>query len=234
MSEQERGSRPTKVPQWTDVILEAIKYIPSECLQDLAAVWRRGDERYGYENWKKGLPYKEALDHVFEHIRQYIADGPYNTEDRLPHLMQAAWGLITVHYMDQHQKLYAHFDNLHPHLVRHPDKPVDDRPEVRNPGQQANRGLDDRPSSISLSPVSDHSLEARLLDALSRDSPFGSRRWPLDYLAVDVGFIVHQHQLTNGIKEQILNTLIQWSQKNRDRDIIKTENSTGEIFLELR
>lgn len=85
-----------------------------EILEQDARVYKRGAENYGLDNWRKGLPYRETMDHVFQHIRQYFETGPWNEEDKLYHLAQARWGLGTLLFMDLHPEQYSRFNDIHP------------------------------------------------------------------------------------------------------------------------
>lgn len=72
--------------------------IPVECLRRLAARYSVGEAKYGKDNWKRGLPIDDVLDHMFEHLMQYI-DGKRDED----HLAAVAWGAFTLMwYQERH------------------------------------------------------------------------------------------------------------------------------------
>ncbi len=61
-------------------------------LRRLAATYAEGAEKYGDNNFRKGMEFSNVLNHVLTHIFDYLA-GKDSDEDLLAH---ACWGLMTL------------------------------------------------------------------------------------------------------------------------------------------
>ena len=74
--------------------------IPMEPLRRLATVYEMGNDKYGKDNWKKGMPWSDILNHVIDHLLRW-KDGELEhlvkCEDHLAH---AAWGLFALMYFE--------------------------------------------------------------------------------------------------------------------------------------
>lgn len=68
----------------------------------LAATYAEGAAKYGDNNWLKGIPASDLLNHAKRHINLWLAGDA--TEDHLAH---AAWGLFAV----------MHFEETRPELI---------------------------------------------------------------------------------------------------------------------
>ncbi|KKM00023.1 hypothetical protein LCGC14_1808530 [marine sediment metagenome] len=82
--------------------LDDVRYdlISPQALRRLAATYAEGAEKYGDNNFRKGMEFSNVLNHVLTHIFDYLAD-----EDNHPmyegievedHLAHACWGLMTL------------------------------------------------------------------------------------------------------------------------------------------
>lgn len=69
--------------------------IPPIPLKRLALVYERGANKYGENNWKKGMKVSRVLDSALRHIFQYM-EGDC-VED---HLAQAAWNIFAAMEFD--------------------------------------------------------------------------------------------------------------------------------------
>lgn len=65
-------------------------------LRRLAETYGEGAEKYGENNWKKGLPMSNVLNHALAHIVTYLSGD--RTEDHLAH---AAWGLFAAMHFEK-------------------------------------------------------------------------------------------------------------------------------------
>jgi len=74
--------------------------IPYEALQRLARIYQKGAEKYGENNWKKGMPIEFFLDSGSRHIYKYLAG--WDDED---HLAMAAWNIFGALYMEAHPEI---------------------------------------------------------------------------------------------------------------------------------
>lgn len=74
--------------------LDDVRYdlISSIALKRTAATYASGAERYGDNNWRKGIPFSNLLNHVIKHIFDYL-EGVETDEDSLAH---ACWGLMAL------------------------------------------------------------------------------------------------------------------------------------------
>ena len=62
----------------------------------LAETYGEGSIKYGDDNWLKGIPIKDLMNHAKNHINLYL--GGDDTEDHLAH---AAWNLFTAMHMEE-------------------------------------------------------------------------------------------------------------------------------------
>jgi hypothetical protein len=65
--------------------------IPPQALFRLAVVFEKGAEKYGENNWRKGIPESSYLDSALRHINMYRLGA--TDED---HLIQAVWNLMCL------------------------------------------------------------------------------------------------------------------------------------------
>lgn len=65
-----------------------------ESVRAIAETHAEGDARYGMENWQKGLPVSNLLNHAMEHLFKMLAGD--TTESHLEH---AIWNLGKVRWM---------------------------------------------------------------------------------------------------------------------------------------
>jgi len=71
-------------------------------LRRLAETYQEGAEKYGDNNWKKGFPASDTLNHTIRHIYLWLLGD--RGEDHLAH---AAWGLFAV----------MHFEETNPTMI---------------------------------------------------------------------------------------------------------------------
>lgn len=60
-------------------------------LRRLAMTYAEGAAKYNDHNWRQGMPFSSLLNHVLNHINEYL-----NGERGEDHLAHAAWGLFAV------------------------------------------------------------------------------------------------------------------------------------------
>lgn len=65
-------------------------------LRRLAETYKEGSVKYGDNNWQKGFPASDVMNHAIRHMYLWL-DGD-RTEDHLAH---AAWGLFTVMHFEE-------------------------------------------------------------------------------------------------------------------------------------
>ena len=74
--------------------------IPYEALQRLGVVYKGGAQKYGENNWKKGMPIERFLDSAARHLYKYLAG--WRDED---HLAMAMWNLAGAIFMEEHPEI---------------------------------------------------------------------------------------------------------------------------------
>lgn len=79
-------------------------------LRRLARAYAEGAAKYGANNWLKGLPASNTLNHVIAHIEKWRA-GESTGEDDLAH---ATWGLFAL----------MHFEETRPELIDLPARQI--------------------------------------------------------------------------------------------------------------
>lgn len=65
-------------------------------LRRLAETYKEGSVKYGDNNWQKGFPASDVMNHAMRHIMLWL-DGD-KTEDHLAH---AAWNLLTIMHFEE-------------------------------------------------------------------------------------------------------------------------------------
>lgn len=79
----------------TDITNDTLFTALCRMLRDLAIHYEKGAEKYGVDNWKKGIPATSFLDSGMRHLLQY-----FTGETDEPHAISAIWnlfGLIWTH-----------------------------------------------------------------------------------------------------------------------------------------
>ena len=74
----------------------AFSLLPWDALQAAAKVMKEGAKTHGKHNWKSGFPIDEGLDHVLDHLANYMQ----GTDDGVDHLSHAICGLCMVKSFD--------------------------------------------------------------------------------------------------------------------------------------
>lgn len=64
---------------------------PVHAMKRLAIVYEKGAEKYGENNWQKGMPYSRFVDSALRHIYCYL-EGKQEED----HIAMAAWNLMAV------------------------------------------------------------------------------------------------------------------------------------------
>ncbi len=103
--------------------LDDVRYdlISPQALYRLSATYAEGAKNYGDNNFRKGMPYSNLLNHVISHIFAYITGKDKELNHPMyigikieDHLAHACWGLMTL--MEQEEThpelndLYFHND----------------------------------------------------------------------------------------------------------------------------
>lgn len=65
-------------------------------LRRLAETYGEGTLKYGDENWLKGIPNKNLMNHLMKHLNSYMLGD--KSEDHLAH---AAWGLFAIMHNEE-------------------------------------------------------------------------------------------------------------------------------------
>lgn len=71
----------------------------AKMLLDLAIHYEKGAEKYGVDNWKKGIPKESFWDSGCRHTMQYLAG---NTDE--PHWIAAIWNMVGYLWDEQNFK----------------------------------------------------------------------------------------------------------------------------------
>lgn len=61
-------------------------------LRRLAMIHHEGDTRYGYNNWRKGMPHSNIINHLINHLMIYLQEGNRNQDN----LAKIAWACFTL------------------------------------------------------------------------------------------------------------------------------------------
>ena len=81
-----RAAMPGEPANWFSVDYESVRA--------LAETAKEGDDRYGMENWQKGIPVSNLLNHAMDHLYKLMAG-----DDTEYHLEHAMWNLGKIRWM---------------------------------------------------------------------------------------------------------------------------------------
>lgn len=88
--------------------------LPTMPLEEVAKVVGYGAEKYGMNNWRKGMPWMKLLNSTLRHIYAFIRGENLDAESGLPHLAHACTNLLfLIQYMQDHQKLDDRYPSPH-------------------------------------------------------------------------------------------------------------------------
>lgn len=68
--------------------------LPVEALAEVAKVMQFGAEKYGRDNWRKGMPWLELVGSILRHIFAWLCREDNDAESGLPHLAHAATDIL--------------------------------------------------------------------------------------------------------------------------------------------
>jgi hypothetical protein len=92
-----------------------VDLIVPEFIEGLAKVMTMGAEKYGIENWKKGLDKRRILAALYRHLLAYHKGEVYDSESKLNHLLHVAANTMFLFWYDevhkQQQNTQARCDN---------------------------------------------------------------------------------------------------------------------------
>lgn len=90
----------TGKPKWS--------LIDFDSLEGVTKVFEFGVEKYGLNNWKKGLKTVETCESALRHIKSFLNYEDFDDESGLHHIDHAIANLIIIRYMTLFNK---NFDN---------------------------------------------------------------------------------------------------------------------------
>lgn len=88
-----------------------------DSFQDMVRVLEHGAEKYGRDNWKKGLPTNEICESLLRHIFAYMGGEKTDTESGLSHIGHIQANAMFLGYMErkeEHEKIQRVIDELIP------------------------------------------------------------------------------------------------------------------------
>jgi hypothetical protein len=91
-----------------------ISMVPTELIEGIAQVMMMGEQKYGRNNWKKGLSFTETFDSLQRHLLAYQKGEYVDQESGLPHLYHAGANLAFLCYFnnDEHYSRYNKFNDF--------------------------------------------------------------------------------------------------------------------------
>lgn len=84
--------------------------VPLRPLVRLTETYGEGNLKYGRDNWKKGMPFSDILNHVIEHLMRWKEDGGICPLEKEDHLAHAAWGVFALMYFEETEEGQEHND----------------------------------------------------------------------------------------------------------------------------
>ena len=100
-----------------DKLKEGVKYdkgklrydlIPSDALEQLAAVYTIGADKYEDNNWRKGMKWSRPFAALMRHAWAWFRGEDIDPESGLNHMIHAAWNCFTL---VNYAKTHPEFDN---------------------------------------------------------------------------------------------------------------------------
>lgn len=71
--------------------------IPPEALEELAALYALGANKYGDRNWEKGMSWGRVFSALMRHAWRWWRGETYDQEDGQHHLISVAWCAIALY-----------------------------------------------------------------------------------------------------------------------------------------
>ena len=93
---EDRQKFPTGAVRSSDANNVRYDLITPVGLRRLAETYKEGSLKYGDNNWQKGFPASDVMNHAMRHIMLWL-DGD-KTEDHLAH---ATWNLLTIMHFEE-------------------------------------------------------------------------------------------------------------------------------------
>lgn len=84
--------------------------IPQEFLTELAKVFTYGAEKYGVDNWRKGLSWRDCLASAKRHLEEFAIGNDYNVDDD-PNLLHVANAAANLAMIAAYYKIYPQGDD---------------------------------------------------------------------------------------------------------------------------
>ena len=75
---------------------EQWRLLPLHALEGVVRVYEYGAQKYGFENWKKGVENVRLFSAAMRHLTAYQAGEITDSESGLHHLDHALWNLLTL------------------------------------------------------------------------------------------------------------------------------------------
>lgn len=82
---------------------EGVDQIPPEILLEIGSIYSFGEQKYGRDNWKKGMAWHRVYGSALRHIFKFWRGIDIDDESGLHHLDHAIWNLITLRYYQMHK-----------------------------------------------------------------------------------------------------------------------------------
>lgn len=82
-----------------------VSLVPLGMLEEVARVSEFGAMKYGLDNWKKGLYFRDCVDSSLRHILSFLDGEDLDGESGEAHLAHAIWNLsVILHFQRQMAK----------------------------------------------------------------------------------------------------------------------------------
>lgn len=85
-----------------------LQYLPTNSLEQVAKVFQKGAEKYGYNNWQKGLPWKEVIGSIHRHVYDFEKGCDRDEETGLH---QLAHVIANCMFLIEFEKIAPHYDD---------------------------------------------------------------------------------------------------------------------------
>jgi len=74
-----------------------VELVPPEFIIDLSKVLQFGADKYGRDNWRKGLPWTRIYASALRHLLAWVGGEKYDKESGMPHLLHAIANLMFLY-----------------------------------------------------------------------------------------------------------------------------------------
>lgn len=70
--------------------------LPWDVIRELVKIYEYGYDKYGKDNWKKGMSWSRVYDSAMRHLQSFWGGEDTDPESGLHHLSHVTWNIVTL------------------------------------------------------------------------------------------------------------------------------------------